>query len=1160
MSLKKASLGDKYELTKDRVFISGSQAIVRLALMQKERDRRAGLNTAGFISGYRGSPLGGIDQQFWRAKSVIDTYDIRFQSGLNEDLAATALWGTQQAEMRGEGRFDGVFGIWYGKGPGVDRSGDVFRHANFAGTSPNGGVIALMGDDHTCESSTTAHQSEFALMDAMMPILNPAGVQEILDYGLYGWALSRFAGVWTGLKCIKDNIEATASIDGSLDRVNVVLPEFDLPPGGLNIRPSLHPLEQEALLHDYKKPASLAFIRDNRLNQIVMRGGPKARVGIASLGKSWLDTLQALDLLGIDEKRAADLGLRLYKIAAPWPLEPDGINAFADGLETIIVVEEKRSLVETQIKEQLYGRVDAPMVIGKKDEQEEVLFQAKGALDANDVAITIAKRILKIVPDADVAARLKRLEAAQATLHATENVALRIPHFCSGCPHNTSTFVPDGSRAYAGIGCHYMVQWMDRSTEGFTQMGGEGANWIGEAPFSTRDHVFQNIGDGTYNHSGYLAIRAAAASGVNVTYKILYNDAVAMTGGQPNDGELSVDLIARQVAAEGAKRIAIVSDEPDKYLSGIQWPEMATFHHRSELDAVQREMRKVKGLSIIIYDQTCAAEKRRRRKRGQFPDPDKRVLINSLVCEGCGDCGVKSNCVSIQPLETEFGRKRTIDQSSCNKDFSCIEGFCPSFVTVHGGVLKKGAPVDAANLPEIPEPDIAELDQLKSILITGVGGTGVVTVGAVLGMAAHLEGKGVGIIDMAGLAQKGGAVTTHMKIAPAPEDIHSIRVAAEAADTVLACDVVVAGSQRVLAAIKPGESHVFVNTHETYPGDFTRDADFSLPTLRLEKTIRERTGNDPAGKPLAAMIDAQRLATTLMGDAIATNMFMVGFAWQQGGIPLSRKAIHEAIRLNGVAVEFNLAAFEWGRCTAHDRTVVDDAAGADEVQPDTIAADNLQTIVDKRVDFLTNYQDAGYAERYRRQVMRVADLENEVAPGEDGLARAVARNLFKLMAIKDEFEVGRLYTNGVFAKQLSETFDRWDKIEFHMAPPVLARRDQRTGHLKKETYGPWMMRALSILSRLRGIRGSWIDPFSRTEERKWERQLLADYEALLETICSSLAAANRETAMRLVAYPEKIRGFGHVKKREARTALLERDTLLTAFKDGDSLQLAEAAE
>jgi indolepyruvate ferredoxin oxidoreductase len=1158
MSLKQVTLGDKFDLTKDRIFISGSQAVVRLALMQKERDRIAGLNTAGYVSGYRGSPLGGIDQQFWRAKKLIEANDIKFEPGLNEDLAATALWGAQQAEMRGEGLFDGVFGIWYGKGPGVDRSGDVFRHANFSGTSPHGGVIALMGDDHTCESSTTAHQSEFAMMDAMMPILNPAGVQEILDYGLYGWALSRYASVWTGIKCIKDNIEATASIDGSLDRVKIVLPEFDMPPGGLNIRSGLHPLEQEALLHDFKKPASLAFIKANKLNRVMMRGGRSARIGIASLGKSWLDTLQALDVLGIDEKRAADLGLRLYKIAAPWPLEPDGINAFAKGLETIIVVEEKRSLVETQIKEQLYGRADAPMVIGKKDEQDKVLFQTKGALDANDVAIAIARRILKVAPDTEIAARLKHLEAAQKVLHSTQDVAVRIPHFCSGCPHNTSTRIPEGSHAYAGIGCHFMAQWMDRDTDGYTQMGGEGANWIGEAPFSKRGHVFQNLGDGTYNHSGYLAIRAAAAAGVNVTYKILYNDAVAMTGGQPNDGDLSVDIIARQVAAEGAKRIAIVSDEPDKYPSGIQWPAIATFHHRSELDEVQREMRTVEGLSVLIYDQTCAAEKRRRRKRGTFPDPDKRVMINSLVCEGCGDCGVKSNCVSIQPLETEFGRKRTIDQSSCNKDYSCVEGFCPSFVTVHGGELKKGAPVSASALAAVPEPKIAKLKDLQTILITGVGGTGVVTVGAVLGMAAHLEGKGVGIIDMAGLAQKGGAVTTHMKIAPKPADIHSIRVAAEAADTVLACDVVVAGSHKVLAAIKPGESRVFVNVHESYPGDFTRDADFSLPTRRLHKTISERAGTGARGEALAHMIEAQRLATALMGNSIATNMFMVGFAWQQGGIPLTGEAIREAIRLNGVAVEFNLAAFEWGRRAAHDLESVEKAAGVrDQDEP---VVEELETIIARRVDFLTAYQDAAYGERYRRQVQRIADLEGRMAPGMSGLAEQVARNLFKLMAVKDEFEVARLYTDGSFAKQMSETFGSWKKIEFHLAPPLFAKRDPRTGHLKKQAYGPWMMRAFGLLASLRGLRGTWFDPFSRTQERKWERRLLAEYDDLLDTICGALSTANHPTAVLLAAYPEKIRGYGHVRQREAKKALLERDTLLAAFAAGEAAPMAEAAE
>jgi len=1147
------SLDDKFDLAQDRVLISGAQAIVRLAIAQKARDRAAGLSTAGFISGYRGSPLGGLDQQFWRAGKLFEANDIVFQPGLNEDLAATAVWGSQQAEMRGEGKYDGVFGIWYGKGPGVDRTGDVFRHANFDGTSKHGGVIALMGDDHTCESSTTAHQSEFAFLDAMMPILNPAGVQEILDYGLTGWALSRFAGLWVGLKCIKDSIESTAVVDGRLDRVRLVAPEIELPAGGLNIRPGRHALEKEELLHRWKKPAALAFIRENGLNRIMVGGGPRARLGIVSLGKSWLDTLEALDLLGIDEKRAADLGIRLFKVAVPWPLEPEGVNRFAAGLETVLVVEEKRSLVETQLKEQLYGRADAPMVIGKKDEGGRVLLPAWGALEANGIAVIIARRILAYAADSEIAARLKHLEHVEAVVKSTADVGTRLAHFCSGCPHNTSTRVPEGSRAYAGIGCHYMVLWMDRATEGFTQMGGEGANWVGEAPFSKRGHVFQNLGDGTYNHSGVLAIRAAAAAGVNITYKILYNDAVAMTGGQPVDGGLTVDAMARQVAAEGAKRIALVTDDPHKYPAGVEWPAGMTVHHRSELDAVQEELAKVEGLSVLIYDQTCAAEKRRRRKRGLMPDPDKRVVINPLVCEGCGDCSVKSNCVSVQPLETEFGRKRQIDQASCNKDFSCLEGFCPSFVTVHGGKLKRGQAAAPDALPPVPEPILPALTRTNAILITGVGGTGVVTVGAVLGMAAHLDGRGVGVIDMAGLAQKGGAVTIHMKIAPKPEDIHSIRVAAEEADTVLACDIVVAGSKKVLTAIKPGETQVFANVHETYPGDFTRDADFSLPTRRIRRALEERAG---AGR--VRCVEAQALATALTGDAMAANMFSVGFAWQGGGLPLSREAILEAIRLNGVDVAMNQAAFEWGRRAAHDLAAVERAAGL-AAEPES--APTLEAVVARRVAFITDYQDARYAERYRAKVERIAAAERRVGPGETALALAAAHSLFKLMAIKDEYEVARLYTEGSFRQQLEATFDSFERLEFHMAPPLLARRDKRTGHLRKQKFGPWMLRAFGVLARLKRLRGTPLDPFGRMAERRWERQLLAEYEAVLDRIAADLTLGNYASAVALAGYPGKIRGFGHVKQAQARPALAERDRLLKVFAgEMEARPIAEAAE
>src|SRR5262252_5685932 len=751
MALNQVTLDDKYDLAKSRIFVTGFQALVRLCLMQKERDRRAGLNTAGYVTGYRGSPLGTLDQQFIRARRSLDKYDIRFQAGLNEDLAATALWGSQQAELRGEGKFDGVFGLWYGKGPGVDRSGDVFRHANFAGSSKHGGVLALMGDDHTAESSTTAHQSEYHFVDVMIPILNPAGVQEFLDYGLIGWAMSRYCGTWVALKCMHETVESTAVVDGGLDRVDIVLPDdFEMPPGGLNIRLNDSILGMEARLYDYKRDAMLAFVRANKLNKYITSGGRRPKIGIITVGKSYLDVRQALDELHLDEVGCNDLGIRLYKIGCPWPISRQDLKEFADGLELIIVVEEKRSLIEVQVREELYGSANQPVCIGKKDEAGNWLFPVKGALDPNDVAICLGERLLKYYRNDDIGARVARLKEFQRIAAETTDVAQRIPYFCSGCPHNTSTVVPEGMRAYAGIGCHYMAQWMDRSTLGYTQMGGEGANWIGEAPFSNRGHVFQNLGDGTYNHSGYLAIRAAIASGTTMTYKILFNDAVAMTGGQANDGGLTVPQIAAQVAAEGAKRVVVVSDEPWKYPKDTEWPRGLTVHHRDELDTVQRELATVPGVSVLIYDQTCAAEKRRRRKRGTFPDPDKRVVINDLVCEGCGDCGVKSNCVSVQPLETEWGRKRTIDQASCNKDYSCVNGFCPSFVTVHGAHMKKGEDVkNVSDWPSLPKPDVPLVNHPYSIILTGVGGTGVVTGGAILSMAAHLEGKGVGVIDMA---------------------------------------------------------------------------------------------------------------------------------------------------------------------------------------------------------------------------------------------------------------------------------------------------------------------------------------------------------------------------------------------------------------------------
>jgi len=1154
VALRDVTLDDKYDLTKDRVFITGTQAIIRLLLMQRERDRLAGLNTAGFVSGYRGSPIGGLDQNLFRAKKWLERSNIVFQPGLNEELAATAVWGSQQAEIRGDGKYDGVFGMWYGKGPGVDRSGDVFRHANMAGSSRNGGVLALMGDDHTAESSTVAHQSEFHFVDVMIPILNPAGVQEILDYGLYGYAMSRFCGTWVAFKCVKDNIESTASVDGRIDRVNIVMPDdFRMPPGGLNIRPRDGVLDQEARLQDYKRDAMLAFVRANNLNRIMLSGGRTPKVGIITVGKSYLDVRQAMDELGLDEVKANDMGLRLYKVACPWPLSQRELIEFAQGLDLIMVIEEKRSLIEVQVREELYGTANQPLCIGKKDEQGNWLFPVKGALDPNDIAIAIGERLLRYHRNDDLAGRVARLKEAQRVLAEASDLATRVPHFCSGCPHNTSTKVPEGMRAYAGIGCHYMVQWMDRATDGFTQMGGEGANWIGEAPFSNRPHIFQNLGDGTYNHSGVLALRWAIATKTNVTYKILFNDAVAMTGGQRHEGGLTVDMIARQVRAEGVERIALVSDEPHKYPKGMEWPSGITFHHRDDLDAVQRELAAIPGVTVMIYDQTCASEKRRRRKRGEFPDPDKRVIINDLVCEACGDCSVQSNCVAVQPVETEFGRKRQIDQSNCNKDFSCVKGFCPSFVTVHGAKPKKAltatVSTEGLTFAPLPEPAIPAIDRTFNVIVTGVGGTGVVTIGAILGMAAHLEGKGLGMIDMAGLAQKGGAVYSHIRLANHQEDIHAIRVAAGAAHLVLGCDLVVTGTKKVLASVKEGQTALVVNTAEVMPGEFTRNADFSLPSERIKRAIAKAAGRDAV-----QFVDATAIATALLGNAIAANMFMLGYAYQRGVVPLSGVAIQKAIELNGEAVKMNLAAFEWGRrAAAEPSRMVELMSQLSKPTESRQLSQTLDEVIERRVAFLTEYQNSAYAARYRSLVDRVRQAEGRAVPGSTALTDSVARSLFKLMAYKDEYEVARLYTNGHFARQVEATFEGDNlRYEFHLAPPLLARKDPVTGVPRKMSFGPWMLKAFGVLAKFKGLRGTPLDIFGYTHERKTERQLIRDYETLLGEIVSRLDASNHAVAVGLATIPQKIRGFGHIKARNLEAAKKEEADLLTRFRSSEA--------
>jgi indolepyruvate ferredoxin oxidoreductase len=956
-----------------------------------------------------------------------------------------------------------------------------------------------------------------------------------------------------------ETVESTAVVDGSLDRVKIVIPDdFAMPPGGLNVRLGDTVLGQEARLHDFKRDAMLAFVRANRLNRMICTGGPAPKIGVITVGKSYLDVRQALDELGLDEVKCNDLGLRLYKIGCPWPIGRQDMMDFANGLDLVIVVEEKRSLIEVQVREELYGTANQPVCIGKKDEKGNWLFPVKGALDPNDVAICIGERLLNYVRNDDLAARVTRLKDAQRALAETQDIAVRIPYFCSGCPHNSSTVVPEGSRAYAGIGCHYMAQWMDRSTSGFTQMGGEGANWIGEAPFSKRAHVFQNLGDGTYNHSGSLAVRAAIQAGVNVTYKILFNDAVAMTGGQRNDGNITVPQIANEMAAEGAKRVVVVTDEPWKYPSGTKWPAGLKIHHRDDLQEVQKELAAVPGCTVLIYDQTCAAEKRRRRKRGQFPDPDRRVVINELVCEGCGDCGVKSNCVSVQPLETEFGRKRTIDQSSCNKDFSCVKGFCPSFVTVEGAKLKRGQGVAMPDgVAALPEPLLPKIDQTYGVIVTGIGGTGVVTIGAILGMAAHLEGKGVGIIDMAGLAQKGGAVHSHIRFSNKPEDIHAIRVAARGADLVLGGDMVVAGNKKVLAAVKPGATTMVINLAEMLPGEFTRNPEFSLPTERLKRTI-----SSLAGTAHSHFVNASRLSTVLLGQSLGANMFVLGYAYQLGALPVSAEAIGKAIELNGEAVAMNHAAFRWGRRAAVDLASVEALAkpAADALDPARTLSGSLDEIIARRVEFLTAYQNAAYAARYLRGVDAARRVEADRTPGRSGFAETVARYLFKLMAYKDEYEVARLHADPAFLRQVKNEVDGDNlRFTFHLAPPLLARRDKVTGEPRKMSFGPWMLTLFGLLAKLKFLRGTALDPFGYTAERKAERQLVSDYEMLLDELIAKLAPDNHHLAVGLAAIPEKIRGFGHVKLRHLAAAKADEAALLEQFHAGGA-PLLRAAE
>jgi indolepyruvate ferredoxin oxidoreductase len=1171
------TLEDKYTRAEGRIYLSGVQALVRLPLMQQMRDRAAGIETGGFISGYRGSPLGGFDLELWKAKKHLAASNIQFTPGLNEDLGATMVWGTQQTNLFPGATVEGVFAMWYGKGPGVDRCGDVFKHGNAAGTSKHGGVLALAADDHACRSSTLPHGSELEFESAMMPVLNPAGVQDILDMGLLGWAMSRYTGRWIGFKTIAETVESSASVIVNPHQLDIVLPgDFELPDGGLNIRWPDPPLNQEMRLHRYAVAAAQAFARANHIDKIIF-DSPKARLGIVTTGKSYLDVLQALEYLGIDHKDAESIGIRVYKVGMTWPLEPVGIREFARGLEDIIVVEEKRSFIERQMKEDMYNWPSRPSIIGKYDETGAWTLPSTNELTPATIAGVIAKRLMRFHRSEAMEQRLRWMEAKEAELAQPRANFPRVPHYCSGCPHNTSTKVPEGSRALGGIGCHYMVTWMDRKTDTFTHMGGEGVTWSGQAPFTKEKHVFQNLGDGTYFHSGSLAIRQSIAAKVNITYKILYNDAVAMTGGQPVDGTLTVPDIARQVRSEGVQTIVVVSDEIEKWSQPEIFPEGVEFFDRDELDAVSRRLRDIAGTTVIIYDQTCATEKRRRRKRGKMVDPQKRTVINSLVCEGCGDCGEKSFCVSVLPKETEYGRKREIDQSGCNKDFSCVKGFCPSFVTVHGGALRKKKGSSAKDLlNDLPAPTLPTLEQPWNILITGVGGTGVVTIGALLGMAGHLEHKGATVLDQTGLAQKGGAVTTHIRIANSPADIHAVRIAAGEADLVLGCDMVVVNDYWALSKIRADRTRVVLNTYQAMPGPFTMKPDMQFPAHEIIAAVKTALdGRDPL------LVDASELATALLGDSIATNLFMLGYAWQAGLVPLGFESIDRAIELNGAAVKMNREAFAWGRLAVINPDAVRDAAGvapaaggaavaalsararASEGDRATLASslddETISTTLDeriaRRIAFLTDYQNAAYAKRYSDFVATVRSAEAQKAPGSNALSEAVARYAFKLMAYKDEYEVARLYTSGDFRQRIAEQFEGNYKVKFNLAPPLFAKKDA-DGHLIKSEYGTWMMTAFSVLAKFKFLRGSALDPFGYTAERRGERKLMEDYFTRIESLFARLSSGNVLLAAEIASIPEFIRGYGHVKEKHLAAALKRQDELMAQWHNGIPIALA----
>jgi len=1168
MNLADVSLDHKYTLAQGRIYLTGLQALARLLIMQRQRDVGAGLNTAGFVSGYQGSPLNNMDKTLAEARALLKENHIHFQPGQNEELAMISVWGSQQVTRDPKALYDGVFGMWYGKWAGLARSGDAMLHGNSAGSSAHGGVLLICGDDHMARSSTVATQSENMVMGALIPVLSPSNVQDIIDLGIHGWAMSRYSGSWVAFKALDEIIEGSASVDVAPDRIQTKTPtDFEVPPGGLNLRLPDQPLEMERRIHDYRLPAVNAYVRANRLNwaPIDSKG---AKLGIVTAGKSYLDVRQALNHLGIDRELAQELGIKLFKVAVTWPLEPQTLAEFAQGLDEVLVVEEKRPVIEDQVRQQFYHWQDAhrPRVIGKKDDANPSgawLLSPNGELTPEQIALVIADRLFRFTDHEGVRSKVawlrdKEEAASKPSLSPQLRGYLgnsgRVPYFCSGCPHNTSTRVPEGSTALAGVGCHFMSTYIFPGSEIFSPMGSEGTAWIGHAPFTGTQHVFANMGDGTYHHSGLLSIRAAVSAGVRITFKILFNDATAATGGQALAGGLNVPAISRQMEAEGVRRTVVVTDQPEKYDTNTPFAKGVEVRHRDELDLLQRELREQEGVPVLIYGKPCTAKKRRRSKRVKFPDPQRRMLINSQVCEGCGDCSVRSNCVSVQPLETEFGRKRAIDQSSCNKDFSCAKGFCPSFVSVLGGKLRRLQPgaVTQETFDRIPQPTIASSAEPYGIVIAGVGGTGIITIGALLGMAAHLEKKGVTVLDMTGVAQKGGAVTTYVRIADDPVALNAVRIAAGEANAIIGCDMLVAAENSILTRMKRGFTQAIVNTHRLATVAFIKNRDLQTPWDAMTEGMRDVIG-DEAGH----FLDATRIATALTGDAMATNILLLGAAYQLGMLPLSERSLMQAIELNGAAVEANKRAFQWGRMAMHDPAfVASRVEDTTEERPvaaaeDAVISGTSDERIARRVEFLTAYQNAGYAARYSSLVDKVRQAESRILPeGDRRLSDAVATGYFRVLAIKDEYEVARLYTNGQFRRQLESVFEGDYKIRYHLAPPLWAHTDKTLGVPKKRTYGEWLTPFLHLLRMMRPLRGTALDIFGYTEERRLERSLIVNYEETVAEILAHLSAQNVDTALSLARLPEGIRGYGHVKRKSIDEAR-EREVRLRAQLRGE---------